>query len=172
MDNRLDWIYSRRSIRRYEEKDVDPQIIRELLEAAMAAPSAVGKDPWHFMVVKNRETLETIADGLPNGTMLADAPLGVVVCGDIERAHSNLESYMIQDCAAAIENLLLAANALSLGACWLGVHPRPERIAHIRSIFNLPEHIVPIAGIALGYPAEVKESRTRYNADAVHYERW
>jgi nitroreductase len=79
---------------------------------------------------------------------------------------------MLQDVSAAIENILLAANRLGLGGCWLGVHPRPDRIAGIRKLFDLPEHIIPVSAVALGWPAEHPEPRTRYKEDRVHLEKW
>lgn len=165
-------LLGRRSIRAYQDTPVDDDTIRTLLEAAMAAPSAVGKDPWRFIVVRDRTMLDKIAEGLPNGKMLAKAPLGFVVCGDIAAAHGEELSYLLQDCSAAIENLLLAAHAVGLGAVWLGVHPRDDRMAHIRGLFNLPESILPVACIAAGYPAETKDTRTRYTEDSVHWETW
>jgi len=168
----LDFIFGRRSIRAYLPGEVTDEQIKTLLEAAMAAPSAVAKDPWRFVVIKNRETLRRIADVLPNGKMLADAAVGIIVCGDIEVAHDRQLSYLLQDCAAAIENLLLAAHILGLGACWLGVHPRENRIKAIKDILGLPEQIIPVSGIAIGKPGEVKEPRTRYSPDKIHYERW
>jgi nitroreductase len=104
--------------------------------------------------------------------MLADAPVGIVICGDIQRAHDGQLSYLLQDCSAAIENLLLAASTLGLGACWLGVHPRDERVAHIRSLLHVPEGIIPISAIAIGWPAETPRPRTRFRDSAVHYETW
>ncbi len=172
MNPKLHYAFSRRSIRAYQPEDVPESTVRDLLEAAMAAPSAVAKDPWAFVVVRNRNMLSRIAEGLPNGKMLADAPLGVVVCGDLRRAHDGQLSYLLQDCSAAIENLLLAAGTLGLGACWLGVHPREERITHIRSLLNVPQAVIPIAAIAIGRPAESQEPRTRYREDAVHRETW
>lgn len=100
------------------------------------------------------------------------APVGIVVCGDLHRAHDGQLSYLLQDCSAAIENLLLAATALKLGACWLGVHPREERVTHIRSLLNIPSGIIPISVIAIGWPAESPETRTRYRQEAVHVEMW
>lgn len=172
MNPALQNIFSRRSIRKYKDQEVSETVIRDLLEAAMAAPSAVAKDPWHFIVLRKQEILLKIADGLPYGQMLRYAPLGLVICGDIRKAHDQQESYMLQDCSAAIENILLAANTLGLGACWLGVHPRKERITHIRKIFNLPDHIIPVSAIALGWPDEKPKPRTRYDDDAVHWEKW
>lgn len=172
MNSRLSDIFARRSIRKYEPKEVGDDLVRDLLEAAMAAPSAVAKDPWDFVVVRDRDMLARIAAGLPNGKMLANAAVGVIVCGDPQRAHDGQLSYLLQDCTAAIENLLLAAGMLGLGACWLGVHPREERLVHIRSLLKIPERILPVAAIALGWPAESPPPRTRYRHDAVHREAW
>lgn len=168
----LGFILGRRSVRRYTERSIPADTVRALLEAAMAAPSACCKDPWEFIVVGERATREAMAAALPNGRMLPDAALGIVVCGDLQRAHGGEVSYLLQDCAAAIENLLLAASACGLGACWLGVHPRTERVAHLRALFGLPEHIVPVSVIALGWPAESPAPRTRYAEARVHRERW
>jgi nitroreductase len=160
------------SIRAYKPEDVGEDLVRDLLEAAMAAPSAVAKDPWDFVVIRDRGTLTKVAEGLPNGKMIADGPVGIVVCGDLRRAHDGQLSYLLQDCSAAIENLLLAASTLGLGACWLGIHPREERIAHVRSVLGTPDGVIPVSAIAIGWPAESKGPRTRYREDAVHRETW
>lgn len=172
MNPKLNFIFSRRSARQYTDKDIPTQMVNDILKAAMAAPSAVARDPWHFVVVQDKTTLQKIADGLPNGKMLASAGLGIVVCGDLAKAHDQKESYMIQDCSAAIENILLAATALGLGACWLGVHPRPDRIIHIRMTLGIPNEITPISVVSIGWPAHMPPPRTRYSEDAVHREKW
>ncbi|WP_041623569.1 nitroreductase family protein [Spirochaeta thermophila] len=171
-DDVIHWILSRRSVRRYRPEEVPAETIRLLLKAAMAAPSAVGKDPWRFIVMRDEEVRTQVSEGLPNGKFLAEAPLGIAVCGDLQAAHAGMEGYLVLDCAAAIENLLLAASGLGLGACWLGVYPRKERMDYLREVFSLPGHIVPVACIALGYPAEEKEPRTRYREEYVHWDRW
>jgi len=165
-------IFKRRSVREYQSTEVDELIVRDLLEAAMAAPSAVAKDPWEFVIVRDNNMRRRIVDRLPNGKMLIDASLGIVVCGDLLRAHDRQLSYLLQDCSAAIENLLLAASLLGLGACWLGVHPREERVAHLRALLRLPEHILPVSVVSIGWPAETPAPRTRYRDDAVHWETW
>jgi nitroreductase len=170
--DRLDAIFGRRSIRVYKPGAVPPATVRTLLEAAMAAPSAVAKDPWRFIVVQDRLTLARIAEFLPNGKMLAEAALGIIVCGELETAHDRQLSYLLQDCSAAIENLLLAAHIQGLGACWLGIHPREDRIHQISHLLNLPPGVLPVSGVAIGWPGEAKEARTRYNPAAVHYEKW
>lgn len=172
MNPSLQFIFMRRSVRRYEKRAIPEEMFQDLFEAAMAAPSAVAKDPWHFLLIRDRATLEKIVKILPHGQMLRQAPAAVVVCGDINRAHGNELSYMLQDLSAAVENLLLAAAALGLGSCWLGMHPRKERVAAICELFSLPENIIPMCGIALGWPAETPEPRTRFNPEKVHLEKW
>jgi nitroreductase len=171
-DEKLKFILGRRSIRVYAPGQVSESEITRLLQAAMAAPSAVAKDPWRFVVIRKKETLSAIAVALPNGAMLATAPLGIIVCGDLDAAHDRQLSYLLQDCSAAIENLLLCAHALGLGACWLGIHPREDRVRRLKEILALPTAVIPVAGIAIGRPGEEKEPRTRFNGDYVHWEKW
>jgi len=109
---------------------------------------------------------------LPNGKMLAGAGLGIAVCGDLQAAHDQQLSYLLQDCSAAIENLLLCAHVLGLGACWLGVHPREQRMSDLRQLLSLPPSVIPVACIAIGHPAEAKEPRTRFKKNYVHSETW
>lgn len=172
MNPALAFIFSRRSIRKFQDRQIPREMLLDLLQAAMAAPSAVAKDPWHFLVIQDRDTLRQIAAILPHGKMLNHAAASIVVCGDINRAHDRQESYMLQDLSAAVENILLAATALDLGSCWLGVHPRPERMEGFRQLFNLPDNIIPMCGIALGWPAEQPPPRTRYNEERLHWGKW
>lgn len=171
-DHRLDFIFGRRSVRVFVPGNVSDEMVHQLLAAAMAAPSAVAKDPWRFVVIRNRATLSALAGVLSNGEMLKTAGVAIAVCGDIDAAHDRQLSYLLQDCAAAIENLLLAAHALGLGACWLGVHPRENRIRQLKEMLSLPESVIPVACLAVGWPGEQKEPRTRFNPGYVHYEKW
>lgn len=168
MNQALHFIFSRRSIRKYRQQEIPAAMISDLLEAAMAAPSAKARDPWHFIVVNKRETLDKMVEILPNGRMLKQAPAALIVCGDINRAHDQQESYMLQDLSAAVQNILLAARTLGLGSCWLGVHPQRDRIAGLKKLFALPDEIIPMCGIALGWPGEEQAPRTRYNPESVH----
>ncbi len=165
-------ILSRRSIRQYTGEPVGDEAVRALLEAAMAAPSAMATDPWRFLVVRDRSALSALAEVLPHGKMLNEAALAIVVCGELARAHRQELSYLLQDCSAAVENLLLAAHLLGLGAVWLGVHPNEDRVSGIRALFGVPPEVLPLAAIAIGQPAEHPAPRTRYNAASVHTERW
>jgi len=162
----LDNIFARRSIRRYTDQPVSEEDIKKLLEAAMAAPAA--SDSWHFIVVRARGTLDALAERHPNAKMLAKAPLCIVPCAD----PPTFETWWIQDCSAATENLLLAATALGLGAVWVGTYPRDEWVQAVRKVLGIPESIVPLCLIPVGYPAEHKEPRTRYDAARVHREKW
>jgi nitroreductase len=172
VDDRLGVIFGRRSIRVYSDAPVSEAAVQKLLEAAMAAPSAAAKDPWRFVVIRHRETLAEIAAALPNGQMIATAGLGIAVCGELPAAHDQQLSYLLQDCSAAVENLLLCAHILGLGACWLGVHPREQRVAALKQILALPPSVIPVACIAIGSPGETKEPRTRFNSGYVHFEKW
>ena len=161
-------IFARRSIRKYTREPVSEEDVKTMLEAAMAAPSASNRKPWHFIVVTERQILDNLARAHPYGEMLLEAPLCIAVCGD-----KNISPrYWVQDCSAATENLLLAATALGLGAVWLGIHPREERVNPIRKVLNIPENIAPLNLISIGHPAEKKEPRTQYDETRVHLEHW
>lgn len=171
-EDALKFIFGRRSIRVFRPGEVSEATLKTLLEAAMAAPSAAGKDPWRFIAVRDRAMLSRIAEVLPNGKFIHEASLGVVVCGDLEAAHDRQLSYLLQDCSAAIENLLLAAHILGLGACWLGVHPREERVAKMSQLFSLPPSVIPVSAVAIGWANEDKAPRTRFNTACVYRETW
>ena len=161
-------IFARRSIRKYTAEPVSEANIKTLLEAAMAAPSASNRKPWRFVVVTKRQTLDGLAEVHPHGKMLFEAPLCISVCGDL----TTFERFWVQDCSAATENLLLAATALGLGAVWLGVYPREDRVAAVRQVLGLPEAVTPLNLISIGHPAEEKKPRTQYDDARVHRERW
>ena len=161
-------ILSRRSIRKYTSESINAEYIQIMLEAAMAAPSASNRKPWHFIVIKNRKILDTLAKNLQYGKMLHEAPLCIAVCGDIALS----EQYWIQDCSAATENILLAATALSLGSVWLGIYPNKDRVKIITKLLKIPKNIVPLDLISIGHPAENKEARTQFDKIRVHLDEW
>ncbi len=171
-DPRLNLIFTRRSIRAYQPRPIGDDIIRNLLAAGMAAPSACAADPWHFVVITDPSARRSLAMCLPNGKFLADAPLVIVACGELAKAHDAQESYLLQDVSAAIENILLAANALSLGSCWIGIHPRQGRIDAVSSCLALPKGVVPVGAIAIGYPAQEPPPRTRLREERIHQSRF
>jgi len=164
----IDAILARRSIRRYTDKPVSDADVRTLLEAGMSAPSGSNRKPWHFVTVTDRAKLNALADSAQYWKMLAEAPLGIVVCGDPAIS----EKYWDQDGVAAIENILIAVPMLGLGAVWLGCHPTPERMADVRRILGIPDAIMPIAVLSIGHPGEEKEARTQYDEERVHRGQW
>ena len=171
-DSDLDFIFGRRSIRVYSPGDVSEAALTKLLEAAMAAPSAMTRDPWRFVVVRDKRMLARLAALHPGAALLAAAAAAIVVCGDLEAAFEQQISYLLQDCSAAIENLLLAAHAQGLGACWVGIHPGEGLIKRVREYLSLPGSIVPVAVVSLGHPGEQLPPRTRYTPDYVRREKW
>ncbi len=166
----MDVILSRRSIRKYTPDPVSDETVKELLKAAMSAPSAGNQQPWHFIVIRDRGTLVKITEIHPHAQMLKEAQVAIVVCG-IENAE-RYPGYWIQDCSAATENILLAAHALGLGAVWLGVYPREERARGVKELLKIPDGIMPLSIISIGYPGEKKEPADRYREDRIHYEKW
>ncbi|MBN1883909.1 MAG: nitroreductase family protein [Candidatus Krumholzibacteriota bacterium] len=163
-----DNIFARRSIRRYTSEPVAEERIRALLDAAMAAPSANNLKPWHFVVVTERRMLDALSEAHPYAAMLREATAAVAVIGDPGIS----EGYWEQDCAAATENLLVAAAGLGLGTCWLGVHPREDRVKKIGELLGVPADKKTLALVAVGHPSESKEPRTQYDAGRDHRERW
>jgi len=168
--SRMDIILKRRSIRRYTGDPVSEQTIREVLEAAMCAPSAGNEQPWHFIVIRDRKILGQIPAIHPHAYMVPEAPIAVLVCGDLRLDLH--DGFWIQDCSAATENILIAVQAKGLGAVWLGVYPREDRVAGLRKLLEIPNHVIPFALVPIGHPAECRPSENRYNPSRVHFDKW
>lgn len=164
-------IMTRSSVRSYTAEAVSDSTVNTLLRAAMAAPTAMDKRPWHFVVVSDTARLSAIATAMPNAKMAASAPLAIVVCGNMSKADSDPvgQQYWIQDCSAATENLLLAAHALDLGAVWCGVTPIAERVADTRRIVNLPDSLVPLGIVVIGHPEGTPRVKDKWNPNDVTY---
>lgn len=166
----FDAIHHRRSVRRFLADPIPADVVERLLRAAMAAPSAGNQQPWQFVVIDDRSTLDAVPRFHQHARMLTQAPLAVLVCAT--PATEKHKGYFPQDCAAATQNLLLAAHGLGLGACWLGIHTRPEREQGLRELLGIPADVVPYSLIALGRPAETPAQADRYDAARVHRNRW
>jgi len=166
----LQAIRSRRSIRSFTDQSIPPETIEALLRSAMAAPSAGNAQPWLFVVTEDRALLDRIAEIHPYASMAKEAPLSILVCGDpsVERH----KGFWVQDCSAAVQNLLLAAHASGLGAVWCGVHPNEAIVASIRGLFKIPEGISPLALLLIGHPNEAKSPADRFDASWIHRDRW
>jgi len=164
----MDMLMSRRSIRKFKSTSVTEEQIKIMLHAAMMAPSAVNGQPWQFIVCDDRRIIDEIIKHQPYARSLETAPLCVVVCGD----EGNIKGYYQQDCAAATQNLMLAAYELGLGTCWMGVAPRPDRMDPVREQFALPESVMPFCLIAVGVPDEVPAQPERWKEEKVHRNSW
>lgn len=169
----LDNIMTRTSIRAFTDQPVEDEKIELILRAGMAAPTAVNKQPWAFVVVKDRAQLERLRQAHPHAQMLATAQAAIVVCGDMSKAlDGELWGYWIQDTSAATENILLAAHALGLGAVWTGVYPNPAIFPQVVEALDLPSHIIPLNVIPIGYPAQSPAPKDKWKPENIHYDRW
>ena len=169
----MECILSRTSIRNFSDQVVEENILCKLLEAGMAAPSAVNMQPWMFVVIHKRELLDTLADKLPYAKMLKKAPVAIVVCGDLRKTLDQRErEYWVEDCSAAAENILLAAHALGLGAVWTAVHPVPNRINAVQNTLHMPEYLIPLNVMPLGYPVEGKAPKQKWDEGKIQWNSW
>lgn len=163
-------ILSRTSVRAYTDQKVEKDKIEKLLRAAMAAPTAVNKQPWHFVVIEDKHILEQIAEEIPTAKMAARAPLAITICGDMEKAlDGEGRDFWVQDASAATENLLLAAHAMGLGAVWTSVYPIKDKVEATRALLKLPETIVPLGTIVIGYPKEKPLPKDKWKPENVSY---
>ncbi len=170
MSDTLDLLMTRRSIRSYTDEPVGQQDVEAILRAGMAAPSAGNQQPWHFVVIRDRATMERIMVVHPYSSMLAGAGVCIAVVADT--ALERHRGYWVQDCSAATQNILLAAHALGLGAVWLGVHPVKDRVDGLAEILRLPEEAICLSLVSIGHPAESPGPADRYDPARVHRERW
>ena len=165
-------IMTRTSIRKYKDQPVEQEKIDIMLKAAMAAPTAANLQPWHFIVIDDKNTLKLLSGQQPN-----NAPLMIAVCGDTNKTtmpdgKGKLPDFWVQDVSAATENLLLAAHAQGLGAVWTGVYPVMERVAEVANVLNCPENIIPLAVVRIGYPDESPEPKDKFKQENISYNKF
>lgn len=167
-------ILSRKSVRAYTDQPVSRAQIDTLLRAAMAAPTGRDMRPWKFIVIDDKEMLKTLAEQLPYAKMLPEAQAAVLVCGDLSVTDDkgNPSGNWMFDCSAATENLLLAAESMGLGAVWTAVYPYNERLRPVTEVMQLPDYIVPLNVIPIGYPKGNPQPKNKYDADNIHYNGW
>lgn len=169
-DNAIETIMTRTSIRSFTDRAVSADTVEMLLRAGMAAPTAVNLQPWHFVVVNDRAKIDELGGNGRQSQMWHESPLVIVVCGNMEKAMEGVgQAFWVQDCSAATENILLAAHALGLGAVWTGCYPIEERVANISQVLGLPEHIVPLCAIVMGYPNENPQPKDKWKPENVSY---
>lgn len=165
-------IMTRTSIRQFKAQPVEQDKVDILLKAAMAAPTALNLQPWHFIVINDKETIALLSGKRPT-----NAPLMIAVCGDTDKTmlpdgSTKLPDFWVEDVSAATENLLLAAHALGLGAVWTGVYPAMDRTAEVANVLNCPQNIVPLAVVRVGYPDESPEPKNKYKEENISYNKF
>ncbi len=162
-------IFERTSVRYYTDEPVSNDDVQKLMKAAMAAPSAVNLQPWQFIVLQNPENLKKASRISPYSKVLEGAGLGVIVLGDLDRSK---EGYILQDCSAAVENMLLEAVTLGLGGVWLGVYPEQDRMDAITKMFDLPANLLPVCMVSIGHPRTKQLPRLKFDPAKIHYEKY
>ncbi|MDR0407759.1 MAG: nitroreductase family protein [Campylobacteraceae bacterium] len=169
LDALLSVIHSRKSVRNFEDgnKVIPKETLDTIVKAAFAAPSAVNWQPWHFIVINERALLDNLGS-LPYAKMLYKSSAAIIVCGDTQVS----ELYWIVDCAAATQNILLSVEALGLGAVWTAVYPHDERISFVKKLLHLPDNIIPLNVIPVGYPSGTNKPKDKYKPQKVHMNGW
>ena len=166
-------IQDRRSVRRYTGGAVSRKDLETLVRAGMAAPSSRDTRHWYFIAVDDQDIIKKLTEGLPYAKMLMTAGHAIVVASDLTQAHGGAETdYWVQDCSAAVQNILLAAQSLGLGACWTAAHPRPERRAFLKSALGLPDQVSPLCVIAVGYSAGEEKPRDKFDPARLFWNKW
>ena len=166
----LEGILTRRSIRRYSDENISREQMEELLKYGMYAPSARNCQPWHFILLNEPETFLKIEEFQPHTKMLKHSQWGIAVCGDDALSHT--PEYWPVDCAAATENILIAAHGMGFGAVWLGIYPREERIAAMKELLKLPTNVHAFSLIAVGMPDQQLPQPERFKPERIHINKW
>jgi nitroreductase len=164
------FLMTRRSIRKYSSERIREDTIQSILKVAMHAPSAVNKQPWHFIVIDDPGIFEKVRDIHPHASFITGASHAILVLGDEQLQHGT--DYWHVDCASATQTLLLAAHGYGVGSCWIGIYPREKRLEDFSRLFNLPHHIHPFALVSLGYPMESRTVADRFREERIHYNEW
>lgn len=166
-------ILSRKSVRKYTGNTVSPEDLTTLIRSGMAAPCSYDKRCWFFVTVTDEKLLAKLAEGLPHARMILSSKHAIVVCADLNLSHGGTDvPYWIQDCSATVENILIAAESLGLGACWTGVHPRAERVTFVREVLRAPEQVVPLCVIAVGHPVGEEKPKDKFDPARIFWNGW
>jgi len=172
MSDALTVIHSRKSVRNFTGQEVKRDLLDKIVRAGMAAPSAVNMQPWSFVVVTNRQTLDMLNDGLPYAKMLGKAGAAIIICAIPEKAYEGSKELAVIDSSLAGENILLAAEALGLGAVWTAAYPYDDRMNVVRNVLGIPGNIIPLNVIPIGHPAGTDKPKNKYKSANVHWEKW
>jgi len=169
----LNVIYTRLSVRKFTGEKVKKEDLMAMLRAGMSAPSAVNVQPWAFVVVTDRATLDKLCEALPYAKMLDKAGAAIIVCGVPDKDDTYAKKYWVMDCSLASGNILLAAHALGYGAVWTAAYAEKDRMGSVRRILSIPENIIPLNVIPIGVPANKDEKpKDKFNEENIHWEKW
>ncbi len=171
-DAAIENIMTRTSIRQFKDQPVEQEKIDIMLKAAMSAPTAMNMQPWHFIVIDDKNTIGMLAGKQPT-----NAPLLIAVCGDTDKTktpdgNGNMPDFWVEDASAATQNLLLAAHALGLGAVWTAAYPAMDRTAEVANVLNCPQNIIPLAIVRIGYPDESPEPKDKFKEENISYNKY
>jgi nitroreductase len=165
-------IHERKSVRSFTGDPVRKEDLDTIVRAGMAAPSAVNMQPWSFIIVTERPLLDELRLALPFARMLDKAAAAIVVCALPEKAHGGRSEFAILDSAAASQNILLATEALGLGAVWTAVYPEEDRMKAVRRILKMPANVLPINVIPVGRPTGADKPKDKWKPGNIHRETW
>lgn len=165
-------IHSRKSVREFTDQQVSREYLEMIVKAGMAAPTAVNRQPWFFVIIDNKDIMIDIAAALFDDKVIEGAPCAIVVCGDMNKSISNVPEYWVQDCSAASQNILLAVEGLGLGAVWIGVYPFQDRIDSVSLVLNLPEHLIPLNIIPIGYPSGENIPKNKWKPENIGWNKF
>jgi len=169
----LKTIFQRKSVRHFTGQKVSMDTLVLLAKAGMASPTAMNQQPWEFILITRPSLLDSIQDGLPYAKMLSKAGACIIVCGNTHKSMLGMpEDFWIQDCSAASENILLAAESMGIGAGWTSVYPGKDRISHVRKTLKLPDFIIPLNAISVGFPSGEDKSKDKFKPDNIHKNGW
>ncbi len=166
-------IQSRASVRQFTTQKPSEEQIETLLRCAFSAPTAMNRQPWHFLVIDDPTLLKQIGEQFPYSRVANNCQVCFIPCGDMTIAMEGYaREFWIQDVSAATENLLLAAHSIGLGGVWTGLYPDLDRVNQLKALLGLPEHITPLCIVPIGYPAENPEVKDKYKAERIHRNLW
>jgi len=165
-------IHSRKSVKSFTGAAVKKESLEQILKAGMAAPTAVNKQPWSFVVVTERTKIDALAAGLPTARGIEKAGAVIIVCTDPELAHLQSKDFAVIDASLASENILLATEALGLGGHWTASFPYQDKMQHVRRVLGIPEGIIPLNVILIGVPTGEDKPKDKFKKEKVHWEKW
>lgn len=165
-------IHSRKSVRSFTGASVSKEDLDKIIRAGMAAPTAVNKQPWSFVVVTDKKVINTLATGLPTARGIEKAGAIIIVCAEPEKAHMESKDFAIIDASLASENILLATEALGLGGHWTASYPYEDKMKHVRTVLGIPASIIPLNVILVGVPTGGDKPKDKYQKDKIHWGKW